>query len=271
VPVVGKGAIVHKAFFKGIVVGSVVSIVVLLAATAMAGTGIGGVFNLGQSNTVNAPSTLKGSTSGKNLQLTNTGSGGGLGITVAAGKAPITVNQSAGKATNLNADKLDGMTSSSFLTVTGKAADSDKLDGLDSTDFLPASKLVRFGPTIVQAASGQGEFATLAVVGELTFFAECIDTGQDQLLILHLKSSSAHASFAATAGTTFSSNPNMGANGLDFLASSNPAHGSPVFLPVTGEASTSDGQEVFFNLYAGQNAQGASNGQCLFGGAIEIL
>jgi hypothetical protein len=267
VPVVGKGAIVHRAFFKGIVVGSVVSIVVLLAATAMAGTGIGGVFNLGQSNTVNAPSTLRGSTSGKNLQLTNAGSGGGLGITVAAGKAPITVNQSAGKATNLNADKLDGMSSSSFLAITGKAADSDKLDGLDSTDLLPASKLVRFGPTIVQPASGQGEFATLAVVGDFTFFAECIDTGGDQLLILHLKSSSAHASFAATS----SSNPNMAANGLDFLASSHPAHGTPVFLPVTGEAATAGGQEVFFNLYAGQNAQGASNGQCLFGGAIEIL
>jgi len=261
----------RKDLLKGFVVGSVVSTVMLLAATAMAGTGVGAVFNLGQNNTVNATTTLKGSTTSKNLQLTNTGSGSGLGITVAAGKAPISVNASAGKATNLNSDKLDGMDSSAFLSASGKAADSDKLDGLNSTDFLSASKLMRFGPLTVPAASGQGDYATLATVGEFTFFAECIDTGQDQLLILHLKSSTAHASYAVMSDAGSARNPNMVANGLDSLASSHPAHGSPVFLPVTGEAATQDGQEVFFNLYAGQNAQGSGSGQCLFGGAVESL
>jgi len=94
--------------FKGVVLGAIVATVVLLAASAMAGTGIGGVFNLGHVNRVDAPSTLKGSTSGKTLQLTNTGSGGALGINVGKGDPPIVVNSSAGLAKNLNAAKVGG-------------------------------------------------------------------------------------------------------------------------------------------------------------------
>jgi hypothetical protein len=101
---------------KGALVGAIAASVVMISATAMAGTGIGAVFNLGKTNKVNAQSTLSGKTSGKNLQLTNTGSGSGLGIRVAAGKHPIVVNAGAGKATNLNADKLDGHDASYFAS-----------------------------------------------------------------------------------------------------------------------------------------------------------
>ena len=110
-----------KGWLKGIVVGSTVSTVVMLATSAMAGTGIGAVFNLGKTNTVNAQSTLNGAASGKNLQITNTGSGGGLGITVGAGRHPIVVNAGAGLATNLNADKLDGLRASAFLRSSAEA------------------------------------------------------------------------------------------------------------------------------------------------------
>ncbi len=95
-------------FYRGVVLGSVVSIVALMASTALAGTGIGAVFNLGKSNSVNRSSTLTGSTSGKMLQVTNKGSGPALGLTVQAGKAPMTVN-SATRVTNLNADMIDGL------------------------------------------------------------------------------------------------------------------------------------------------------------------
>jgi hypothetical protein len=37
--------------------------------------------------------------------------------------------------TNLSADRLDGLSSASFLRSTGKAADADKLDGLNSSSF----------------------------------------------------------------------------------------------------------------------------------------
>jgi hypothetical protein len=60
---------------------------------------------------VNAQSSLKGSTGRKNLQITNTGSGSALGLKVGPGHAPMTVNSSV-KVANLNADKLDGLTSS---------------------------------------------------------------------------------------------------------------------------------------------------------------
>jgi hypothetical protein len=58
--------------------------------------------------------TMGGTASAPGLQVTqqSTGTGAsGVGITVPSGKAPIKVNSAAGKATNLNADKLDGQDS----------------------------------------------------------------------------------------------------------------------------------------------------------------
>src|SRR5215472_7400189 len=105
-----------KDLMKGALVGAIASSLVMISASALAGTGIGGVFNLGQTNRVNAQTTLRGSVNGRSLQLTNTGSGPALGITVGAGKAPLVVSAKAGKAINLNADKLDGHDSSYFAS-----------------------------------------------------------------------------------------------------------------------------------------------------------
>jgi hypothetical protein len=65
------------SFYKGIVLGAAVAILVLVASTAVAGTGIGGIFNLGQTNTVNATSALSGASVGAQLQVTNSGIGSG--------------------------------------------------------------------------------------------------------------------------------------------------------------------------------------------------
>jgi hypothetical protein len=105
-----------KDLMKGALVGAIASSIVMISASALAGTGIGGVFNLGQTNKVNAQTTLRGSVNGRSLQVTNTGSGPALGITVGAGKAPLVVNAKAGKAINLNADKLDGHHASFFAS-----------------------------------------------------------------------------------------------------------------------------------------------------------
>jgi len=111
---------------------------VLVPAVALAGTGVGAVFNLGKTNTVNAQSTLTGSaakllqvtntstgasssaiganskgSSGPTIKAGNTGGGPALGLTVGAGKAPFTVN-STGKVTKLNADLVDGLDSTAF-------------------------------------------------------------------------------------------------------------------------------------------------------------
>ena len=57
----------------GAVAGAVVAVVVLFGGSALAGTGIGGVFNLGQTNTVNAQTVLTGSSNAGLLEVTNTG------------------------------------------------------------------------------------------------------------------------------------------------------------------------------------------------------
>lgn len=77
---------------------------------------------LSTTNTAAKTTTLKSGVNGAVLQVTNKNTTGGtnargLGISVPAGRAPITVNASAGKATNLNADKLDGLDQSAFARV----------------------------------------------------------------------------------------------------------------------------------------------------------
>ena len=146
-----------------------------LASTALAGTGVGARFDLGQPNVVDAVSELRGSIRGPILSITNQNTGKvcdepaterlaarsapgepptppgpvpipspcttspapALGLNVSSGQTPMTVNPSAGTATNLSADELDGKDSSSFASATnGKANDADKLDGKDSSQFL---------------------------------------------------------------------------------------------------------------------------------------
>ena len=121
------------------IVGGIVAGAVILAGSAVAGSGIGGVFNLGDSNTVSQTSVLAGSTAGDQLDVANvnagssarglgvlgksptapavaaTNSGGGpaLALTVNSGTSPFTVS-SATKVANLNADRLDGLDASAF-------------------------------------------------------------------------------------------------------------------------------------------------------------
>jgi hypothetical protein len=105
-----------KDLMKGALVGAIASSIVMISASALAGTGIGGVFNLGKTNKVNAQTTLTGKVKGKSLQVTDTGSGPALGITVRPGTSPLVVSAKAGKAINLYADKLDGHDSCFFAS-----------------------------------------------------------------------------------------------------------------------------------------------------------
>src|SRR6476646_5741678 len=116
---------------------SLVALFVSLSGTAWAATG--GNFILGQGNGATTQTGLTGDLAGRALQLTNTNTGAGatpLGLTAGAGRPPFVTN-SGTKVPNLNADKLDGVDSTGFLAVGGKAADSNLLDGIDSTGFLP--------------------------------------------------------------------------------------------------------------------------------------
>jgi hypothetical protein len=102
-------------FMVGLAV--ILALTVGLTSTALAGTGVGAAFNLGQLNTVNAISKLAGSVAGSSLVIENNSTDAAataLNLKVAAGKAPMKVN-SATKVANLNSDKLDNLDSSGFV------------------------------------------------------------------------------------------------------------------------------------------------------------
>jgi hypothetical protein len=100
--------------------GVTIGVLVTAAAAALAGTGTGSVFNLGETNTVNRTSTLagdpslNGSASDPELLVQNTGPGPAAAFVGAPGSAPFTVN-SKNKVTKLNADQLDGYSSNELV------------------------------------------------------------------------------------------------------------------------------------------------------------
>lgn len=98
------------------------------ASVALAGTGVGGVFNLGFSNTVNAITSLVGSVAGPSLRIDNNSTNAlatALDLQVEPGKAPMKVN-SAIKVTNLNADKVDGIDGTTLLPNNQVRADGNQ-------------------------------------------------------------------------------------------------------------------------------------------------
>lgn len=86
-----------------------------VVSRATAHTGSAGLFHLDHNNAVSALSTLTGTLTGAVLKVDNNGTGPTLSLEANAGKPPLTVNSTAGKATNLNADKLDGKESGAFV------------------------------------------------------------------------------------------------------------------------------------------------------------
>ena len=113
----------RATFLKGVALGSAVSLATLAATAAFAGTGVGSVFDLGQTNRVNARSQLEGSTPSAVLNVTNSNrssSASGLSIDVPGSSPPLVVNSST-KVKNLNADMVDGSHASDFQRSTSKS------------------------------------------------------------------------------------------------------------------------------------------------------
>jgi hypothetical protein len=98
---------------------SMIALFVAIGGTTYAATG--GNFILGQPNSANSTTSLSAPTDGKALQLSNMNPVSGataLGLNVASGHAPLTVNTTA-KVDNLNVDRLDSKDSSQFIQGTG--------------------------------------------------------------------------------------------------------------------------------------------------------
>lgn len=108
---------------------TVMGLAVILALTAgLATSALGAVpgdpFKLGRLNAVDAVTQLAGKSAGAMLRLDNNSSAKNsraLSLEVQPGKAPLSVNASAGKATNLDADNVDGQSASAFFS--GKTYD----------------------------------------------------------------------------------------------------------------------------------------------------
>jgi hypothetical protein len=157
------------SFVKGCAVGAVCMLVGGVSTLALAGSGVGGVFNLGVSNSVDARSTLTGASPVAQLQVTNTNaSAGAFGLGVTSGSATPTESvtntstgtglsvlassggavsaQSGGASTpTLVAKNTAGGPAASFAVTAGAAPfkvssqtkvsglNADLIDGLDST------------------------------------------------------------------------------------------------------------------------------------------
>jgi len=155
------------SFLKGAAVGFVCAL--LGGATvALAGSGVGGVFNLGVSNSVDAKTALTGASPRMQLQVTNTSadastsglavnsasgattgvftnSGGGPagGFFVDAGVKPFTVNSQT-RVGNLNADLLDGLDSTALQRrVTGTCAAGSAVRVVNSNGSVVCEAVVK--------------------------------------------------------------------------------------------------------------------------------
>jgi hypothetical protein len=123
-------------FMVGLAV--ILALTVGLATTALAGTGLGARFDLGQTNTVNAVTKLVGSVAGPSLLVDNDSTAAGataLDLQVEPGKAPLRVNQAAGKATDLDSDQLDGLGANEL--VRASHVSGGMIDGFSTCNFQP--------------------------------------------------------------------------------------------------------------------------------------
>jgi hypothetical protein len=136
----GAGARVER--HKAVIV--LVAVVALTSSGTAAAAVAGDPLRLGVVNSINAMTTLSSSIAERVLLIqntstavgaralhlyskgaastalvTNVGTGPALQLQVGAGRAPITVNADAGKAVNLNADKIDGIDGTALVRGTG--------------------------------------------------------------------------------------------------------------------------------------------------------
>lgn len=148
-------------FMVGLAV--MLAVVLGIATAALAGTGVGATFNLGQKNAVNRISSLVGSTDSAMLRVDNNNAGTNataLNLQVEPGHTPMRVNSTT-QVDNLNADFLDGKSDSEFMprSVYKTEAPTDKGkvlgDGSEvkSMSCDPGDTVLSGGPASVNAGS----------------------------------------------------------------------------------------------------------------------
>jgi hypothetical protein len=148
-------------FLVGLAV--ILALVLSVTSAALAGTGVGATFNLGQKNTVNRISQLLGSTDNALLRIVNNNAGTNataLDLRVEPGLTPMKVNSST-QVSNLNADLVDGRSASSFVAnFTYRLGQGQERFGVSqsggkvlSQSCQAGDRLLSGGPASVSAAS----------------------------------------------------------------------------------------------------------------------
>jgi hypothetical protein len=142
--------LLHKIIRAGKVMVFCVSLVTILVLTAFfsptaLAANPGDPLRLGEENSITGATTSLVGNSNPTLEIVNrspTGGSPALRLVVNPKVSPLVVNDTAGKATNLDADKLDSRDSTTFADGTNGKANSafsadnaDKLDGKDSLQF----------------------------------------------------------------------------------------------------------------------------------------
>jgi hypothetical protein len=161
----------QRYFFRGVVLGSLTSMLVLGASAALAGTGVGGIFNLGQSNKVNQASSLSGASSGSQLTVSNTSATSGtrgLSVSGASSAAALLAHNSAGPAAAFQS--ASGMAPFSVnSSVQVPSLNASLLGGHSSSYFLPTSSRTIFtharGPSVDVAPGTAGTSTALCPSG----------------------------------------------------------------------------------------------------------
>ena len=116
--------ILERTVWLGRKTATVMGLAMLLALTVgLASTALAAVpgdpLKLGRLNTMNRITQVVGGANGALLRIDNSSTGDSataLNLRVKAGKAPMAVSADAGKATNLNADEVDGKGAGAFFS-----------------------------------------------------------------------------------------------------------------------------------------------------------
>jgi len=104
-------------------VGGVVAALAVMTLPAVAAE-VGDALRLGQTNTVAAPTVLKGPVGSANLRVVNTNPGGSpLSLFAEPGNPPLKVNSNT-KVAKLNADRVDGLSPNQMLRVAHAATNN---------------------------------------------------------------------------------------------------------------------------------------------------
>jgi hypothetical protein len=257
-------------FLKGIVLGSVVSLAMLSATAAFAGSGVGGVFNLGKYNGVNGPTALAGKSAGPQLHVFNTsGATGatGVSISVHGGKPPLVVNSST-KVSHLNADQLDGLEASQLQRrVTGQCANRTAISAVNADGSVSCASTAvypiyhSFGS--ITGPSTTDAFGTSGLILNLS----CFNTSIVGLGFSNTGPNAGTVNETLTTGgsSTVTESPISAGGAVGFSIAGSRLAGQFIWTTTTGKVPFITRYVVTLNIHQANSATG-----CVFTGTAEL-